>query len=380
MYGADLVHILVGRSDVCGLAHLNRGESPAEDAADGFGLTVDYCGGLTFAHELGHNMGLLHDRYELGVPRTGSHYGYVNQRMFEPGAPGSARWRTIMAYRIQCWEVAEYYCEQIGYFSNPENNYNGDPMGVPADHPSTGVDGPADAVKTLNERREITANFRRSSASPTPRVHLTLSPYWLAENGGVSTVTATLHRPSRRRHHTNDIGLASDAVTLSGSRTLTIPAGRTVSVDSVTITGVDNGDQTGDVIVAVSATATNPSSLGVVDPEPVELAIADDETTPVVTLSLSPSEIAEHEGWAFVTAMLDNGSSADTTVTVSAEPADAVEEISSDPLTIPAGQTENIGFGVWIQAVDNDELAEATQTVTVSGTSENAQGLPGPRT
>ena len=378
MYGADLVHILVGRSDVCGLAHLNRGESPAEDAADGFGLTVDYCGGLTFAHELGHNMGLLHDRYELGVPRTGSHYGYVNQRMFEPGAPGSARWRTIMAYRIQCWEVAEYYCEQIGYFSNPENNYNGDPMGVPADHPSTGVDGPADAVKTLNERREITANFRRSSASPTPRVHLTLSPYWLAENGGVSTVTATLHRPSSVDTILTISASPSDAVTLSGSRTLTIPAGRTVSVDSVTITGVDNGDQTGDVIVAVSATATNPSSLGVVDPEPVELAIADDETTPVVTLSLSPSEIAEHEGWAFVTAMLDNGSSADTTVTVSAEPADAVEEISSDPLTIPAGQTENIGFGVWIQAVDNDELAEATQTVTVSGTSENAQGVAGP--
>ena len=31
-----------------------------------------------------------------------------------------------------------------------------------------------------------------------------------------------------------------------------------------------------------------------------------------------------------------------------------------------------------LQAVDNDELAEATQTVTVSGTSENAQGVAGP--
>ena len=379
LYAADLVHIVLGRSvNVCGLAHLNRGESPAEDEASGFGLTVDYCGGLVFAHELGHNMGLRHDRYELGVPRTGSHYGYVNQRVFEPIAPESALWHTIMAYPDQCWEVAEYYCERIGYFSNPENNYNGDPMGVPADHPSTGVDGPADAVKTLNERREITANFRRSSASPTPRVGLTMSPYWLAEDGGVSTVTATLHRPSSADTILTVSASPADTVSIDGSRTLTIPAGKTVSVDSVTITGVDNGDQTGDVIVSVSATATNPSSLGVVDPEPVELAIADDETTPVVTLSLSPSEIAEHEGWAFVTAMLDNGSSADTTVTVSAEPADAVEEISSDPLTIPAGQTENIGFGVWIQAVDNDELAEATQTVTVSGTSENAQGVVGP--
>ena len=378
MYGADLVHILVGRNDVGGLAYINRGDSAASDEPFGFGLTLSMCGGLCFAHELGHNMGLNHERYQLGVPRTGSHYGYVNQRMFEPGAPGSARWYTIMAYGTQCWEVAEYDCERIGYFSNPENNYNGDPMGVPADHPSTGVDGPADAVGTLSERREITANFRQSSASPTPRVHLTLSPYWLAEDGGVSTVTATLHRPSSADTTVTILASPSDAVTLSGSRTLTIPAGRTVSVASVTITGVDNGDQTDDVSVTVSATAANTSSLGVIAPEPVALVIADDETTPVVTLSLSPSEIAEHEGGTFVTATLGNRSGTDTTVTVSAEPADAVHGISLDPLTIPAGQTEHIGFGVWILAVDNDELAEATQTVTVSGTSENAQGVAGP--
>ena len=145
----------------------------------------------------------------------------------------------------------------------------------------------------------------------------------------------------------------------------------------MTITGVDNGDQTDDVSVTVSATAANTSSLGVVDPEPVALVIADDETTPVVTLSLSPSEIAEHQGWTFVTAMLDSRSSADTTVTVSAEPAELIEQREENTLTIPAGQTESIG-SVWIQAVDNDELAEATQTVTVSGTSENAQGVAGP--
>ena len=374
LYAADLVHIVLGRSvDACG-----RAAGIGGDESTGFAFTVSYCGGLTFAHELGHNMGLLHDRYQLGVPLTGSNYGYVNQRMFEPGAPESARWHTIMAYGIQCGEVAGYYCEGIGYFSNPENNYNGDPMGVPADNPSTGADGPADAVKTLNERREITANFRRSSASPTPRVHLTLSPYWLAENGGVSAVTATLHRPSSVDTIVTLLASPADAVTLSGSGVLTIPAGQTVSGGTVTITGIDNNDQAGEAIVTISATAANTSSLGVVDPEPVALVIADDETTPVVTLSLSPSEIAEHEGWTFVTAMLDSRSSADTIVSVSAEPADAVEEISSDPLTIPAGQTESIGFGVSLLAVDNDELAEATQTVTVSGTSENPQGVAGP--
>ena len=372
LYAVDLVHLVVGRSTSGGRAFIAYDESVA------FGLTASYRKDLAFPHEIGHNMGLHHDRYEVGVPRTGSNYGYVNQRMFEPNAPESAQWRTIMGYPDQCLDVLDYWCTWLPYFSNPEKIYKGDPMGVPADNPSTGADGPADAVKTLNERREITANFRRSSASPTPRVHLTLSPYWLAEDGGVSTVTATLHRPSSADTTVTILASPSDAVTLSGSRTLTIPAGRTVSVASVTITGVDNGDQTDDVSVTVSATAANTSSLGVVDPEPVELAIADDETTPVVTLSLSPSEIAEHEGWTFVTAMLDSRSSADTTVSVSAEPAELIEQREENTLTIPAGQTESIGFGLRLQAVDNDELAEATQTVTVSGTSENAQGVAGP--
>ena len=82
------------------------------------------------------------------------------------------------------------------------------PMGVPADHPSTGADGPADAAGSLNERREITANFRPSSASPSPRAQLTLSPYWLSENGGVSTVRATLHRPSSEDTTVTVFGLA----------------------------------------------------------------------------------------------------------------------------------------------------------------------------
>ena len=83
--GADLVHLIVAELDVCGVAELGGA----------FGITRHGCGGRTFAHELGHNLGLHHDRYEL-LQRRGealsSHpgYGYVNQRAFAPGAPRTA--------------------------------------------------------------------------------------------------------------------------------------------------------------------------------------------------------------------------------------------------------------------------------------------------
>ena len=379
-YAADLVHLVVGRGNVCGLATTVGG-----DESQGFALTVSGCGGLVFAHELGHNMGLHHDRYVVEYPGRRSNYGYVNQRMFEPDAPESAHWRTIMAYSDQCSEVGDFSCPRVQYFSNPEKTHNGDPMGVPVDHPSTGVDGPADAVGTLNNRREITANFRRASTSPTPRMGLALSPYWLSENGGVSTVTAMLHRPSSVDTVVTVSASPDDGIILSGNGTLTIPAGETVSVDNVTITGVDNSDQTGDVSVTVSATAANPSSAGVIAPEPVELSIADDETTPMVTLSLLLSKVYEGGGLrdgrrTLVSATLDNRSSAETIVTVSASPAEAVEVIGDrgeSTLTIPAGQSASDRY-VIIDAVDDTEFVEAKKIVTVSGTATNPQGVAGP--
>ena len=77
--GADLVHLLVDRSDatdyLCGMAHL----------PGAFGVTWWQCRGGTFSHELGHNMGLEHDRYVVTASRLAPHpaYGYVNQRAFE---------------------------------------------------------------------------------------------------------------------------------------------------------------------------------------------------------------------------------------------------------------------------------------------------------
>ena len=333
-YAADLVHLIFALTEDYTFAGLASFQGPF-----GTAMAAPW-GGLTFAHELGHNMGLLHDRYQAARETEesieGWHYGYVNQRAFEPGAAESARWRTIMSYPVQCEEILgeEAYCPRLAYFSNPRLTYNGDPMGVSANAPSTGVDGPADAVRTLNERRGITANFRRS-ASSTPRVGLALSSYWLSENGGTTTVTATLHRPSSEGTKVTISASPDDAVTLNKSRTLTIPAGRTRSIGPVTVTAVNNDDRTGSVEVTLSATATNASDEGAVAPQSVTLYVIDDDadTAPAFEIgSVSYNFIAgEEDSRTLPEATGGNGA---LTYSLSPEPVNGVTFVPGPPSRI----------------------------------------------
>ncbi len=175
--GADLVHLIHDVTDVGGVADPPRGLSEGA-----FGVTCAHCDGLVFAHELGHNMGLSHDRYVdvgyvgfLSAYRSGGgllpySYGYVNQQAFAAGAPESARWRTIMAYGHQCG-AAGFGCDRIMRFSNPSQNWLGDPLGVPGNQRTGEVAGPANAVRTLNLTRHSVAALRppspQSSTPPT---------------------------------------------------------------------------------------------------------------------------------------------------------------------------------------------------------------------
>jgi len=179
-YSADLVHLISGAGVSCGRAWTDLHESR------GFGLTRYDCevGDYTFAHELGHNMGLNHDRYAVKCrgrvfglrPGTCNNdidnhpyahsYGYVNQQAFSSNATRDQAWMTIMAYDWQCRDAGYLifrtgrYCHRQRRFSNPNLDLSGDALGISGTADSQEVTGPSDAVRTLN----LTRHNRRQTS------------------------------------------------------------------------------------------------------------------------------------------------------------------------------------------------------------------------
>ena len=187
--GADLVHLLVAftppsssdGSYTCGIADTRLRASAA------FGVTLFYPGcRYTFTHELGHNLGLWHDRYQhftygsfasAHVPYA---YGYSNAATFSPIAGGQC-WYTVMAYYKHCFDVpgGRGFVTPVLLFSSPYRRHpsSGEPLGVFGEVETSSVDGPADAARALERTRaHVAAYYRRPDPPVVTGVDLAVWP------------------------------------------------------------------------------------------------------------------------------------------------------------------------------------------------------------
>ena len=245
--GADLVHLIVGESDAC-----------RAQLAGVFGISTQGSGDQCVPHELGHNLGLRHDRFEqddngaqlLFDPA----YGYVNQRAFEADTPRSARWRTIMSYPTQCTDEFTL-CAWLPRFSNPHQRYKGDPIGVPYGNGRSNVSGPVDAVAVLNVTGPVVAAWRdRPPTDDSPAaaaragraVSLAavggLQPAAPAQSDGLFVAVA---QPDSRAAFAPEFAASSDALSLR-RRVVSIDFGQLgVSADELALNLFDDAVFTG---------------------------------------------------------------------------------------------------------------------------------------
>lgn len=140
---ADLVAMIGEVSDVCGIGYL---VGTANGQASGYSITARSCavGNMSFAHEMGHNMGSHHNPENAGPAIFPYSYGhYVN-----------GQFRTVMSYVNQC----ALGCTRRPYFSNPAVFYNGLP---------TGITGSRDNALSLDNTADNVANYNYSGSSLT---------------------------------------------------------------------------------------------------------------------------------------------------------------------------------------------------------------------
>ena len=221
---------------------------------------------------------------------------------------------------------------------------------------------------------------RDDDAAPTAA--LALSPASVSENGGLSTVTATLSRPSSEPS-TVTVAAVPGSYTVGTDATIVLAAGATTAAsDTVVVTAVDDDVHQGTTNRSATVTATLANGQGAGTVSGAALTLEDDETLPVAGLALAPASISENGGIATVTATLSGASSVAATVTVATAAVASSGAVAGDftqtgtLLTIAAGATVSTGL-VTVTGADNDVDA-ANKTVTVSATATGGHGVAAP--
>ena len=203
-------------------------------------------------------------------------------------------------------------------------------------------------------------------------VTLALTPSSISENGGMSTVTATLSRSLSSSATTITVRPVAGAYTVPADSTITIAAGSTANAsDTVVITAVNNTQDEPNRTVTMTVVMHNSQVSGRVTG--ATLTLEDDDLAPMVTLTPNPASISENAAASTVMASLSRPSSEATTITVRPVAGAYTVAATDTTITIAAGDTINASDTVVITSVDNTR-DEINRTVDLSGVSRNAQG------
>ena len=243
------------------------------------------------------------------------------------------------------------------------------------DEPNRTVTVTASVQNTQGRGAVTGATLTLTDDDAAPTATLTLTDSSISENGGSTTVKATLSNASSAETTITVSGVSGAYTVGAGAQSkIVIAAGDTTSTDTATITAVNNTTDAPNRTVTVAGAMANTQGMGSVTG--ATLTITDDDAAPTVTLSLSSSTIDESgtSNFANVTATLSHTSSASTTITISVPTSTDYTVTTNKTLTVAAGSISSTGTVVTITAA-NDNVNSGNKTVTVSGSAANTQGV-----
>jgi len=142
LHKADLVMMVISAGDVCGIANIGVGPGNTPTPENAFSVVAASClDGSTsvFAHEIGHNMGIIHGFEENPCTNGGSRFSKGYQ------APDES-FNTIMGVGVG---------PRIPHFSNPNVDSGGQPTGT-----DIASENPANAAMALSLSAPVIAKYR----------------------------------------------------------------------------------------------------------------------------------------------------------------------------------------------------------------------------
>jgi len=226
-YGADVVALLINDPQYCGLARVGPSYSSM------FSVTAWNCatGYYSFGHEIGHNLGALHDLGTSNACSSSSyHYGWRDP---------DGDFRTIMAYNCRtnaCDNIAKSGCTRVNWWSNPEVSYMGKTTGARNANNARQINDVAATVATY----EPTGGQTPTTVVPTPAPP---PGSWVLTGSGCTMNGQCIQSNNYPQNYGND---EECSIQLSGNVPITVEAFNTESrYDILTVEGVRHSGTSG---------------------------------------------------------------------------------------------------------------------------------------
>jgi hypothetical protein len=340
-FGADIVCLLTeSMASYAGLGYVMPGLNPSFASHAYSVVRRVYANGFfVVAHEIGHNLGCMHDR------QNSSNAGALPHSYGHRFSAGGVTYRTVMAYDPG---------QRIPHFSNPQVTFNGTATGI-----ASGQANSADNANTINQTAPVAANFRGTVTV----IQFNTTTAAVAEDGSSVTLTVTrdgdLTRSAQVNFATANLTATAGADYTARSGTLVFDVGDTEKTLTIPITN----DSSVEADETFRCTLSAPVGASVGSRSQVQVTIREDDAA--LALVATSATVIEGGASARLEVRRRGGLAGQSSFAYTTAAGTATSDVdftaASDTVTFGAGETNKFIF----VAITDDAAFEPNETLFV---------------